>query len=148
MLPILFTLTLGVLAVLQGAINRIVAREWGLTSAIILNGLVIMGVSLMFYACVKFQPRLFPDFFRDKTELSRLSWYFFLPGLCGFVIVAGIPYAIDKIGALNVFIVIVCAQMAASLAWDNMIDGIPVSWPRLAGAVLAATGALVARIKS
>lgn len=141
------TLFLGVVAVLQGALNRLVAKSWGLTPTILFNNLVILVAASVFYAVVRGFPRIFPESFAGKAAYASFSWYFVLPGLFGFTLVAGIPLAIGAIGALDAFVLMVCAQMATSLVWDGIAEGIPPSWPRVAGAVLAVGGVLVSRIK-
>lgn len=147
MATIVLTLLLGTLAVLQGALNRIVAKSWGLTAAILFNNLVILAVASAFYLAVKFNPRFFPASFAGKPELASFSWYYVLPGLFGFALVAGIPLAIGAIGALDAFVIMVCAQMATSLAWDFIVEGIAPAWPRVAGAGLSIAGVFVARMK-
>ena len=150
MQDILFILPfiLGAVAVLQGALNRVVAQSWGLTPTIVLNNFVIITMGFLFYISVKFYPQFFPDNFRDKAGFTSFSWYYLLPGLCGLALVAGIPFAIGQIGAANVFIGIVCAQMITSLIWDQLKEGIALSWPRLLGAILTIVGVFVSRIKS
>ena len=63
-----------------------------------------------------------------------------LPGIFGFCIIAGIPWAISKLGAAKVFVGIVVAQVTVSMLWDTLVDGKPLSWMRLAGALLAIVG--------
>src|SRR5688500_13267968 len=104
---VVLTVFLGIVAVLQGAINRLVASAWGLTPAILLNNLVILVLGFLFYAAVKFYPEWFPESFADKAGFTQWSWYYFLPGLCGLIIITGIPFAISKIGAAEVFVGIV-----------------------------------------
>lgn len=145
---VILTFFLGAIAVLQGALNRTIAGNWGLAPTIVLNNCVILTAGLALFGAVKFYPEFFPEAFRDKAGFTGFSWYYFLPGLCGLALVAGIPYAISKIGAANVFIGIVCAQMVASLAWDKAVEGIPLTWPRVLGACFAVLGALMLRIKS
>lgn len=137
--------TLGSIAVLQGTINRQVSGAWGLAPAVILNNCVTFIVGLAFFFVVKFYPQWFPVFFRSKDTLSGFSWHFLLPGVFGVCIVAGMPFAISKIGAVNVFVVVVCAQMITSLVWDQFVEGIPMSWPRVAGALFAIIGVMLLR---
>lgn len=145
---VVLTFFLGAIAVLQGALNRIIAGSWGLAPAIVLNNCVILAAGLVLFGAVKFYPEIFPEGLRDKAGFTSFSWYYVLPGLCGLVLVAGIPFAIGKIGAANVFIGIVCAQMVASLIWDKVVEGIPLTWTRTAGAFFAILGAVMLRIKT
>jgi uncharacterized membrane protein YdcZ (DUF606 family) len=144
---VVLTLFLGVVAVLQGTLNRLVAKSWGLTSTILFNNMVILVAASAFYLAVKTVPRAFPESFAGRAEFASFSWYYVLPGLFGFTLVAGIPLAIGAIGALDAFVIMVCAQMATSLVWDGVAEGIPPSWPRVAGAALAVAGVLVSRIR-
>lgn len=148
MTTMIFTLLLGAAAVIQGGINRQVMNSWGVTSAILLNNSVILFAAVLLYVAVKCWPQFFPAAFRGGAAFSDFSWHYALPGLCGLFLVAGIPLAIGKIGALNVFLGIVCGQVVGSLIWDKLAFGIPLTWPRIAGAVFALIAVLLQRMRS
>jgi bacterial/archaeal transporter family-2 protein len=137
---------LGVVAVLQATFNRHIARVWGLPSAALLNTFVALGLSVALLAyClwrgtdtglmrVSFDPRL------------MRSWWL-LPGLFGFAIVVGLPWAVAELGALPVFVGLIGAQVLTSALWDRLIDGTPFTAPRVAGAVLAVVSVALANWK-
>ncbi len=137
----LLPFAVGVAAVLQGVLNRRVMSEWGLSAAVLLNSLVFLVVSLGLLALARSRPELFPDSFAPSASWSTLAWWFILPGLFGMVIVLGIPWAIDSLGAARVFVGIVAAQMVASLVWDHFMEGVELSLERVGGTVLAVVGA-------
>ena len=139
----LFSLGLGFAAVLQGGINRHASGKFGLTSVILLNNAVIFVAGLALFAVVKFMPANFPDFFKPRAASGSFSWWYILPGLLGLCLVAGIPFAISKIGALRVFVGIVTGQMIVSMIWDACIEGIPVTTIRLASAGLTIAGVVL-----
>lgn len=138
---------LGVAAVIQGAINKQIAARLGLGQAILLNGLVLLTTALFLYLIIRLFPQHFPDVFRprslDPSIRTPLAWWFFVPGLCGFLLVAGIPFLLGEIGAFKVFIGLIVAQLIAGLLWDHWMEGIPINGLRIAGSVLALSGAVL-----
>ena len=139
---LIFPLILGVFAVLQGTLNRRVAELWGLAPTVALNTAVFIVASIIMWLAVRSSPERFPPIFRDRLDPSSFSWWFLVPGLLGFTLVAGIPWAIAKLGALQVFVGIVAAQMVVSVLWDAKIEQIPLTANRVVGALLA-IGAVV-----
>jgi drug/metabolite transporter (DMT)-like permease len=67
-----------------------------------------------------------------------------VPGIFGFYIIAGIPWAVSRVGAARVFVVIVAAQCAVSLLWDALVSGKPLTLARGGGALLALVGVALA----
>jgi transporter family-2 protein len=127
---------LGVLAVIQVTINRQVATRWGLAPATLLNTAVATlaaGIFLGFAVALGRDPFLF----QPGLRLSGLRWYWLLPGVIGFMLVAGLPWAVHHVGALRVFVGVVAAQMVASLAWDHFAESNPATPTRIGGALLA-----------
>jgi transporter family-2 protein len=133
----------GLVSVLQGGLNRRVMAHWGLTHAVLLNNLVLLGVSIALVMAARSFPGRFPPEFAPRA-LAGGAWWYALPGLCGMVIVIGIPWAIAHLGAAQVFVAIVAAQLAGSLCWDVGIEGRALSVARIAGVVLALAGAWLA----
>lgn len=142
---ILIALMVGIIAVFQGTINRLVSEDLGLSKAVHLNNIVVFIIGILFFYVVRFFPQWFPAFIRPKDGWGHLSWWYIIPGLCGFAIVAGVPYAISKLGALRVFIVIVAAQVITSIIWDYYKEGIPVTSTRLIASVLAILSVIIVR---
>ena len=129
-------LVLGAVAVLQATLNRQVAATWGLAPASVLNMLVGLAWAGAFLLVVQ-AGRLDPELSRVEVRLGQMRWWWVLPGLFGFGLVTGLPWAVDKLGAQPVFVAVVGAQMVTSLLWDAYVEGVGVSAPRLLGGLLA-----------
>lgn len=134
---------LGILAVMQGGLNRQISREWGLAGATLTNNFVLLVCGLALFFTTRFSPESVPAFFRPKTGLSSFSWWYLLPGLCGFSLVTGLPFTIQRIGATRVFVGLIAAQLLTSLLWDARIENLPVTGTRVLGALLAFGGAVL-----
>ena len=136
-LAMLVSLGLGAIAVLQAAINRKVAAVWGLAPAVLLNTVVLLVVAGAFLGTALRGLGPFARFVAEDARLGQLRWWWVLPGLLGFALVAGLPWAVARVGALQVFVGVVAAQMVTSLFWDALVEGIPATGARALGAALA-----------
>jgi transporter family-2 protein len=134
---------LGLAAVLQGGLNRQVAGQWGLAGAALFNTLVLLAAVGALLALVRLRPSVLPEFFQIKGALAQLRWWWILPGLFGFALVTGIPFAISRLGAFPVFLGILVGQMITSLAWDAVLEGRPLTLPKVCGALLAVAAAVL-----
>lgn len=138
-LPFIF----GAMAVLQGGLNRLIARDWGLAGTVFLNSLMLSTAALGLYVWARNNPGALPEVFRDRGSFSSFSWWYLIPGLCGFTLVTGLPFAIQKIGALKVFVGLIAAQLLVSMIWDARIEQLPITSTRVLGALLSFCGALL-----
>lgn len=137
----------GCASVMQAAINRRISAAWGLPAAIVLNALVLVSCAAVLYALSR-SGATPGELFRPKPEaFSNPRWWYAAPGLLGLVIVAALPLAISKAGALQVFVTVVAGQMLAGLVWDKVVEGIAVTPSRIAGIALVIVGAAVASIR-
>ena len=141
---ILIPLSVGAMTVLQGTINRHMSQSVGLGSAIVLNSALVMALAAGVYALGRARPGLLPPIFEGELALSKLSWWMVFPGVFGLCIIAGIPWAISKLGAARVFVGIVVAQLVASMMWDTLIAGKPLTAARVLGGLLAVAGVALA----
>ncbi len=137
---------LGVLTVLQATLNRELARAWGLAPAAVLNMLVALSLALIVLS-VGSARGAGEGLFRMHVDLSVVRWWWLLPGFCGCALVFGLPWAVDKLGALPVFIVLVGTQVCASAAWDSFVAEVPLSTPRVLAACLAVASVVLASWK-
>ncbi|MBI4237612.1 MAG: DMT family transporter [Deltaproteobacteria bacterium] len=144
MVWVLVSMALGVASVMQGVVNRQITSGWGIAAVTLLNTVVLFCVAGIFYGLSRYLPQLLPELLRERFGDRTPVWWYFVPGLCGFVIVVGLPLAIEKIGALRVFLGFVAAQIVVSLVWDLTVEKIPVSLTRVAGALIAWAGVLLA----
>lgn len=137
---------LGTCIVLQGAINRRLTMHWGLSQVVLLNCTVVIVLAASAYGAMRWwsghdlsvaDPS---EFYLSTAHWRDLQWWWLLPGLCGFLLVLGAPYAITRIGALRVYIGVVTAQMIVSMVWDGYVEKVPTSPARIAGAALMIIG--------
>lgn len=127
---------LGVVAVLQATMNKEISTQVGLAAATALN---MAGAAVCAFAFAAVCA------LRGETNgIARWTWdpaafraFWCLPGAIGFVIVLGLPWAVQRIGALSTFVALVAAQVVTSAAWDRVAEGVPLSPARIAGALCA-----------
>jgi len=55
------------------------------------------------------------------------KWWYIFPGIMGFMFVAGLPFAIYKVGAVKTTVGLIAAQMTTSVFWDFFVEGISVN---------------------
>ena len=118
---IIIVVLLGTAAVMQAGMNRQILEHWGVLPAVLLNSLVFLSISLSLYWISSLFPTLFPASFKLPTAFSNFKWWYFLPGLFGFLLVMGLPIAISYIGATKTFIYLVIAQMISSLLCTRLL---------------------------
>jgi transporter family-2 protein len=129
-------LLLGAAAVLQASINRQIALRWGLAPAVLLNAAVLTVAAAAFYLLDRVQGA--GSFaLRTSSPPGEFRWWWLLPGLFGFSLVALLPWAAHHIGFQRVFVALVAAQMATSVLWDLFVEKIPFSIPVAVAVVLA-----------
>ncbi|WP_409477297.1 DMT family transporter [Pseudobdellovibrio sp. HCB154] len=126
---------LGVVVVLQAGLNKKISAVWGISGAVLLNALVFLVIAIVAYF---FVPNM-----KGNIELKSFNWWYLVPGTLGCILVFGGPMAIMRWGAVHTFILIISAQLLASLVWDSQIEGMPVSTMRIAGIALAWIGAVL-----
>jgi bacterial/archaeal transporter family-2 protein len=135
-LAILLPLCIGAAAVLQATMNRRIAESWGLAPTALLNTLIaLLSVAAMLGYCLTAGART--GLLRVAFEPASFRWWWLLPGVFGFAIVVGLPWAVGKAGALPTFVSLVAGQMVASALWDRFALGIALDPSRTLGATLA-----------
>jgi transporter family-2 protein len=136
----------GIAVVLQGGFNRQVSAGWGLANTVLVNGLVFLLVSLLLWGAMKLRPGFLPrEFLPPDAGGAVALWRVILPGVFGVVIVTGLPWAIGRMGALGAILVLLVTQLAVSMVWDAIVEGVPIQPLRVAGAGLALIGAWLAQ---
>ena len=135
-LAILLPLFIGAVAVLQATLNRQIAERWGMASAVLLNTSIagVCSIALLGY-CLSAGART--GLLRVTFDPASFRWWWLLPGVFGFSIVVGLPWAIGKAGALVTFVALVAAQMLTSALWDRYALNVPWDASRGLGAALA-----------
>jgi len=144
---LLVPLALGVVMVLQAALNRRISLAWGLLPAALLNAAIFWALVTGCYLWARTGAGPLASLVARGASIRDLEGFWILPGLFGFAIVLGLPWSIQRLGALHTFVVVVAAQMAASLLWDRLAEGIAIDARRLLGALLAVAGALLVSYK-
>ena len=140
---ILVPLLVGLFTVLQGTFNRLMGDQMGLAAAILLNAGILLMAAGGLFILVWYYPQLLPGFGAAKLRPPAWSWWYIVPGLCGFGIVLGVPLAISRLGALPTFAAIIAAQLLFSLIWDITIAQVPVSPQRIIGVLCTMAGTLL-----
>lgn len=136
----------GLAVVLQGGFNRQVSQQWGLATTVFVNGIVFLLVSLILWGAMKLRPGVLPrEFLPPDVSGPVAAWRVILPGVFGVVIVTGLPWAIARMGALGAILVLLVTQLAVSMIWDAVVEGVPIHPMRVLGAVLALAGAWLAQ---
>jgi len=153
MLPVmtpalLVPFVLGCLAVLQVALNKRIAATMGLTQAVVLNAFVLLVVAAVFWLYARGARQDFGEWMSGSGGFGDFKLWWIVPGLCGLTLVAGLPWAVQRVGALQAFVVLVAAQMLFGIVWDHFVDGVSVTAPRVIGAGLAIAGAMVTGIRA
>jgi transporter family-2 protein len=134
---ILLPLFIGCFGILQGAINRQIATTIGVTQATLITNIGSVIICIAFYFFVKSFSYLFPDFFQMKAPITNYKWWYIFPPILGFLIIAGIPFAIAKLGAVKVTVGLIAAQMVTSIVWDMMVEDISLNIMKVIGIFFA-----------
>lgn len=133
----LIPLLIGCVGILQGTMNRQVATHIGVAQATLITNAVTVLICIGFYLLVKNVPGIFPEFFQIKAPLTTYKWWFIFPPIFGFCIIAGMPFAFAKLGAVKVTVILIAAQMATSVVWDIFVEDIGLNLMKFAGIIFA-----------
>lgn len=133
-------IAIGFMSVLQIALNKQVGQQVGLASVLMINAAMILLAAGALFLAVTYLPARFGTFLAGSDTPFEFRLWHLLPGLFGFAVIFGLPYCMNQIGALPVFIIFVTAQTIASMLWDNQVDGMPLTLTKIAGAAIALAG--------
>ncbi|MCY4523756.1 MAG: DMT family transporter [Halobacteriovoraceae bacterium] len=133
---IFFTLFLGIISIFQAGFNRQMASHIGVVQAVFLGNFITMIIALAVFLCAKQYPHWFSEFFQARSSFE-FKWWYSLPGIFGFFIVLGFPFAIYKVGAVKATILLVTAQMMTSFFWDMSVEKIPLTGYKILGLLFA-----------
>ena len=112
---LLVPILVGAITVFQSGLNKIISTRLSLLTAVSINSLLFLFTSLLcwfVYASNNWE--------KTMTELKQATYspWYVLPGICGFLIVAGIPYSMGKIGSGKTFVLLIASQILFGLIWD------------------------------
>ncbi|WP_426754564.1 DMT family transporter [Myxococcus sp. Y35] len=133
----------GLAVVAQAGLNRRFAGQWGLMSAVLVNMVVATVATFGVFLVLRAVPGLWPEAAAGQGRLSGFTPWHLVPGLCGVVIVLGMPWAMSRLGAVQCTLLLMAAQLITSLVWDAMVEGRPATLPRVVGSCVAFLGAAI-----
>ena len=134
---------IGFMSVLQNTLNKQVGQQYGLALVLVVNALMILLAAGALFLAVTYLPARFGTFLGGSGAAFEMKWWYVFPGLFGFAVIFGLPYCMNQLGALVVFVFFVTAQVIASMLWDGLVDGIPLTMTKVAGAVIALVGVIL-----
>ncbi len=141
----LVPLLCGLAVVAQAGLNRRFAGQWGLLSAVLMNMVVATVATFGVYVVARSVPGFWPEASAGQGRLfAGFTPWHLLPGLCGVIIVVGMPWAIGRLGAVQSALLLMAAQLLTSLVWDAMVEGRPATLARVVGSAVAFAGAAIA----
>lgn len=138
---------IGAATIFQGGFNRQLLKQWDLATILLVNFAVNMVCAAVLFAVSRRLPAYLPELFRPRGALTSAPWWILIPGLCGLLIVIGMPIAIMKLGAFRTIIIVVAVQLAVSIGWDLVVDQIVISPLRVIGALLACIGVVLGSLR-
>jgi transporter family-2 protein len=108
-----------------------------------MNMVVATVATFAVYAVVRSVPGLWPEASAGEGRFDGFTPWHLLPGLCGVLIVIGMPWAISRLGAVQSGLLLMAAQLVTSLVWDAMVEGRPATLARVVGSAVAFAGAAI-----
>lgn len=136
------------LAIAAGALGGIHVPINGALGARIGSALV---ATLTFYGVAFLVIAAVNAAFLDRAALSALArvpaWSYLLPGLISVMVVGANTYLIPRLGAVNIFVLVVASQLVvrsviSHFGWlASPVD--PIGWPKLVGTAMVMAGALL-----
>jgi transporter family-2 protein len=130
----------GIATTVQASANAGLSQRVGLAAALVLNTLVVLAGTLVFFVARGPHANFFP---------AGTPWALYIGGACGFVIILCLALVFPKIGAAWAIALVVLGQSAAALAIDHFgllgMPKDPITLPRVAGLALLALGVTFVR---
>jgi bacterial/archaeal transporter family-2 protein len=136
----LIAVAAGVAASIQSAANAGLSSRIGLGAALLLNTLIVLLGTLVFYLARGPQGSFFP---------AGTPWSLYVGGICGFIVIVSLAYVFPRIGAAVAIALVVLGQGAAAIAIDHFgLMGMPrepITLARVAGLILVGGGVALIR---
>lgn len=124
---IIVPILLGAAGILQGAFNKEIAMKTGVAHATALTNTGCFILCIAFYYLVKVYPEFFPSYFRIQTSLTHYKWWYVIPPILGFMIVAGMPLAFAELGAVKSTVYLMAMMLITSALWDFFVDHLMIN---------------------
>jgi transporter family-2 protein len=135
---------IGFLSVYQGGMNRLMTNDWGLPGTVLMNALVFLLASALFFFGLQWGWFPATSVFQNLAPFQKIKFWHWLPGLFGFFFVLGVPMAISRVGAVLTFIALVLAQIMAGSSWDYFTEGKSLGPQKILGLAIAGVGIWIA----
>lgn len=136
-LVLLIPIIIGCIGILQGTINKKISDTIGVAQATLVGTIGSLIICIILYLLVKQYSTYFPELFHVKAPFKTYRWWYIFPGIMGVIIVATLPYAFSKLGAVSVTVGLISSQMVTSVLWDYFADGIGVNFSKAVGILFA-----------
>ena len=137
-------LLLGIAAVVQGGLNSRIVDRLGISLMTVLNSATLVATSFIIYGLFKLTSEPVPEDLALPDGPPSILWWYLVPGVLGYMLVAGIPWTIGHMGATKTFLILIAMQLVASVAWDHFFEDTPVNAIRILGVIVAFSGAFLA----
>jgi bacterial/archaeal transporter family-2 protein len=138
---ILLALCNGVIGATSRLVNAALATRAGSLRGSLINHIVGTLVAAAF---------LLAGVRTGVLQVGGLAWFYWIGGCMGVFVVAASNYAVPRIGAVLLGVLLLAAQLITSAGLDHfgLLGGtaIELSWMRIAGLVLVLVGAVTATI--
>ena len=145
-IALILPLSLGLVVILQGGMNKKISLQLGLLQTTVINGLIFFVASIVIWLVIGFHDKA-PELLKHKGHFTNLKWWEYTPGLLGCFLVLGVPYSIVKIGALKTVVGMIFAQIIFGLLWDRIIENIDINPHKILGLIIFSIGFLYIVLK-
>lgn len=138
---LLVPIALGIVAVIQGSLNRRAAVHLGLPLTVVLTHAVALLCACGLWLWFRSSPTSLPSVFQPSQPGTRIEWWYVVPGVVGFLFVCGMPLSFSRLGVFQSLLLLIAAQLCIGLLWDQVVEGRPITGLRVIGALLTVVGA-------
>jgi transporter family-2 protein len=130
----------GAATAFQAAANAGLSSRIGLGAALVVNTVIVLIASLIFYLARGQFGSIFP---------SGTPWILYLGGVCGFLIILSLAFVFPRVGAAVAIALVVLGQGIGALAIDHYgllgMPREPLTLFRVAGLLLVGGGIVLIR---
>lgn len=134
-LAVAFSMAVGAAIVLQNGTQAHMMRNANFWLLLVVSNLIVAVMCLATFLAQRERGGVI-------EELGRMPALVLVPGVCGLVIVAGMPMAIARIGVFPAVMIVIACQIITSLVWD-WYGGQAPNLTRVLGAVLVFVGVVL-----
>lgn len=109
---------LAILSVLQAGLNEKILPKLGVSVTVMLNSLILLTVSIVVWSCLKVFNIEVPQFMASEGQVGGWKWWYLIPGVLGYCLVAGLPVSFSFLGAGKTMLILVVGQILGGFVWD------------------------------